>query len=1361
MPKGRWVKLPSQKHVPDFQYGHKRIPSSVPGPGVGMQKGGAVIRSAPQRPVLGALSRFIKAIDEQALAPTQRALGRIPLGFTGGASEYTSGQREGLAGMLVPRLGNLGQVLEEASYGMPLTTGRGMTTGIKPEVGMAALEAAQLPPVAKAGALGARLLGRTAKEQLPAMAARLAEKYPLTAGAATPMYAVKPQGGQWMPRSAQSFAEDVVGYGPSVKSPYVEEFANKAIPKYIERYMGAEGDPLADVLIPHGREMKRWEELTDPLLRSEDIASVLDMVKRYGYAKGESAAPEWMQKLDPQTKLWKLKQESSGQSPVKNYVAHVLEHAQTIPPEKLKQYDFPRLVKEVQKIDAEKAKKMASVEGRMEGTVPHKEYPTGYKWVEVQSPEALKREGDIMGHCVGGYCEDVKAGRTKIYSLRDPKGESHATVELRPPENIQSTLMRMSPEEYTEFNREAVKLGGEKWGYPEIEEFYKSKYGELPHDIRQIKGKQNLAPKKEYLPYVQDLIRSGKWGEIRDLGNTGLMEVERFKGLPNRYKALKEQYGKYVSDEELNKWLDLASEQGKRKGGHVNCKGGGHCGCLKCLKRNFADGGAVIRNIPQNRFLGALARAAKYVDESALEPAQRALGRLPIGFTGGASEYTSGQREGLAGMLVPRLGSLGNVLEEASYGMPLTTGKGMTTGIKPEVGMAALEAAQLPPVARAGVAGARALGRTAQEQLPAMAAKLAEKYPLATAGATPLYAVKPQGGQWLPGSAREFIKENLPEDSARRFPGWVQPHEEWAEKAIPKYIEKYMGAEGDPLADVLIPHGQEMKRWEELTDPIIKTTTAGAARSNSFRSFKIPEWMEKLDPQATMYGIEPGSNASVKDYISHVLEHAETIPPEKLKQYDFPRLVKEVQKIDAEKAKKMSSVEGRMEGTVPHKEYPTGYKWVEVQSPEALKREGDIMGHCVGSYCESVKAGKMKIYSLRDPKGESHATVEVTGPDPGKLMRALDARNLYYKASNQMAGGKHPTPEQLLEFSKENAPDLYEKYSAPQPYSINQIKGKQNLAPKAEYQPYVQDFVKSGNWGEIRDIHHTGLRRTTDVFNPNELKVLESKGAGSLPKFLTKEEIDKLQSMFPSGGKKKGGSVMHGESCGCLKCLKRNFAAGGNVAPYLRKVSLNPEAEGALGAVSQVESSDNPNAIGPQTRFGRARGKFQILPSTAKDLDIDPMHPKQAEGGAHLYLSWLIGQTGSLKDALAAYNMGLGNFKKRKGTLPKETENYVTKIMALLAKHKAGVAPTVASAPVNPLDTTPQPDPATTEEDSLETPMPDQIASGPVGGGGGKLPAMSNYGKISGPPQGSIGTRNPSEMISALLKDPLSLSRGE
>lgn len=74
---------------------------------------------------------------------------------------------------------------------------------------------------------------------------------------------------------------------------------------------------------------------------------------------------------------------------------------------------------------------------------------------------------------------------------------------------------------------------------------------------------------------------------------------------------------------------------------------------------------------------------------------------------------------------------------------------------------------------------------------------------------------------------------------------------------------------------------------------------------------------------------------------------------------------------------------------------PDGLIAYELTSPEALDFESDNMGHCVGrgSYDAGVADGSIKIYSIRDAKGEPHATLEVRGNKvhqiKGKANKAL------------------------------------------------------------------------------------------------------------------------------------------------------------------------------------------------------------------------------------------------------------------------------------------------------------------------------------------------------------------------------------
>jgi len=205
------------------------------------------------------------------------------------------------------------------------------------------------------------------------------------------------------------------------------------------------------------------------------------------------------------------------------------------------------------------------------------------------------------------------------------------------------------------------------------------------------------------------------------------------------------------------------------------------------------------------------------------------------------------------------------------------------------------------------------------------------------------------------------------------------------------------------------------------------------------------------------------------------------------------------------------------------------------------------------------------------------------------------------------------------------------------------------------------------------------------------------------------------------------------------------------VAKYLQGVQNDPRVtQGALDAVRQVESGGNPNAVSP----AGAMGQYQFLPGTAKDLGIDPFDSQQSREGAGKYLSYLLRETGNLPDSLRAYNWGLGNLKKKGAeNAPKETHDYVKRVMALLARHDEGrPAPTVAENPVNPQDTTPQ-------EDSKDAAAPAESAV--AIGGPTRMPQFGGYGRTVSPPSRFLGKNNPIAMVEALLQDPMSLSRGE
>jgi hypothetical protein len=143
--------------------------------------------------------------------------------------------------------------------------------------------------------------------------------------------------------------------------------------------------------------------------------------------------------------------------------------------------------------------------------------------------DALKYEGETMGHCVGGYCPDVVEGRSRIYSLRDKKGQPHVTIEVAPREF--SDIFNSLPEsDRAEVFKNAPKWANDAQLLETLQNLYPEKVGPL-EEIVQIKGKGNKAPNAEYLPAVQDFVRSGNWSNVGDLKNTGLVDLEK-AGVP-------------------------------------------------------------------------------------------------------------------------------------------------------------------------------------------------------------------------------------------------------------------------------------------------------------------------------------------------------------------------------------------------------------------------------------------------------------------------------------------------------------------------------------------------------------------------------------------------------------------------------------------------------------------------------------------------------------------------------------------------------------------------------------------------------------------------------------------------------------
>jgi len=392
---------------------------------------------------------------------------------------------------------------------------------------------------------------------------------------------------------------------------------------------------------------KQWENRTDHMINRETAQQHQDMMNLAPEMYSKNLA--WINKLPPETSLYSTHGVTFNTSDLGfDHIVDVLKEdlaAGRIRPEQLSKISMEQAVRRTHAYDQQKAKEMAETALKQtEGMPVHKEYPEGYKWIELAEPkmpdvlpegwsepvqkgnalqtvspegkivlgfnlpdlvkniykrhpetpgnpknaleDALDYEGKTMGHCVGGYCPDVISGKSRIYSLRDAKGEPHVTVEVEPTQKISEEMQYKHREKINDKIIDYFADNPNADSDEALSYALSTMKDDFPPRIKQIKGKGNARPIEKYDPYTQDFVKGGEWSNVDDLHHTGLVNLSELNESPEFLQQLKNHFGnaKYATDQEI----EAVRKQGMRDGGAVNP--GQH---------DYNDGGAAFGVYPK------------------------------------------------------------------------------------------------------------------------------------------------------------------------------------------------------------------------------------------------------------------------------------------------------------------------------------------------------------------------------------------------------------------------------------------------------------------------------------------------------------------------------------------------------------------------------------------------------------------------------------------------------------------------------------------------------------------------------------------------------------------------------------------
>lgn len=310
--------------------------------------------------------------------------------------------------------------------------------------------------------------------------------------------------------------------------------------------------PMGEGVSPRAQQ---WEGIADDAVFPNKIGDLT------------SSREPWMEGRDPTEVAYSMERgKDLGFNHLIDELSNALNPESGLPrelrfgrPEALGNESVPNAVERVAKINAWRAEqaRLATIESMKANLAqkPYKEYEGGWRWAELpdaDTPDGAKLVNEIG--CQGGWCtQGESAARTygshkggnRLYALIDHEGRPHIQVQTKAQEKPASLNPRILQ----------IKPFSNSWDSQMVKDF----------------TAKNPKYREELMPMIQDFVKSGKWSDVGDLQNTGLMTLSP-KYNPDIVKAMEaagETPPSYVTETELDELLKKYTPDGYAQGGSV------------------------------------------------------------------------------------------------------------------------------------------------------------------------------------------------------------------------------------------------------------------------------------------------------------------------------------------------------------------------------------------------------------------------------------------------------------------------------------------------------------------------------------------------------------------------------------------------------------------------------------------------------------------------------------------------------------------------------------------------------------------------------------------------------------------------